>query len=67
MNSSGFRFLDPDQYSAEELNRFVGLLRLQGKVQNPSLHKLQRCKLFFAARYEQGEIVSIGAIKPKTQ
>ena len=44
---------------------FINLLIKQDKVRNPSIEKLYRCK-FLSACTVDGEIVSIGAIKPKT-
>jgi len=55
----------PKDFSNEDLNLFVELLKLQGKVSTPTLIKVNRCK-YLGLCINKGEIVSIGAIKPKT-
>ncbi len=56
---------DPKEFSTADLQMFLKLLIEQGKVQNATLQKIARCKLI-AVCFFKSEMVSIGAIKPKT-
>jgi len=44
---------------------FVELLEEQGKVQNPSVKKVLKCKVFYICYFDDTP-AAIGAIKPKT-
>jgi hypothetical protein len=56
----------PKNFSDEERKTFRDLLEQQGKVTNPTIDKITRCKLLCICR-EDNKIVSIGAIKQKTK
>lgn len=55
----------PEEFTQCEKVRFLDLLKQQGKVRNPSIERVNRCKTLCICKIEN-EIVSIGAIKPKT-
>ena len=55
----------PSDFTNEEKNLIVELLKQQGKVIRPSVDKLNACQ-FIATVKENDVIISIGAIKPKT-
>ena len=55
----------PKHFSEEERERFRSLLEKQGKVTKPSGEKINRCSYLCVCK-ENNQIVSIGAIKPKT-
>jgi hypothetical protein len=55
----------PNEFGPALLDVFLEFLILQGKVNSPSIQRLQRCKLLGAYLHEN-EVASIAAIKPKT-
>ncbi len=55
----------PKTFSFEEKKTFRDLLEQQGKVTNPTLDKINRCK-YLCICNEDNQTVSIGAIKQKT-
>lgn len=55
----------PSEFSEEQKLAIVELLKLQRRVVNPSIQKLNACK-FLGAYISDGTIISVGAIKPKT-
>jgi hypothetical protein len=55
----------PKNFSEEERQIFLDLLKQQGKVTNPTTEKINRCSYLGFCK-ENNQIVSIGAIKPKT-
>lgn len=55
----------PNEFTEKEKEVFVELLKKQKKVVSPSIEKINRCKTLCAC-FCSDEIVSIGAIKPKT-
>lgn len=60
-----FKIGKPNEFTFEEKNEFLKLLKKQNKVLNPSIEKIERCVLLCLA-IVNSEIVSIGAIKPNT-
>jgi hypothetical protein len=65
MKEISYRIGSPAEFKRREKEQFVSLLKKQDKVQNPTLHKVERCRLLCFCIVGD-EIVSIGAIKPKT-
>ena len=55
----------PSSFTEDEKQQIVNLLIKQGKVINPSIEKLNNCRIISALSVDN-EIISIGAIKPKT-
>lgn len=55
----------PKEFSDKEKKSFLDLLIMQDKVVNPTIAKINRCK-FLCACFSGTGMVSIGAIKPKT-
>jgi hypothetical protein len=55
----------PTNFSAADKQTFLKLLIEQKKVVNPSITKIENCKLLCTCRADN-MIVAIGAIKPKT-
>ncbi|MGG7664086.1 GNAT family N-acetyltransferase [Dyadobacter sp. BHUBP1] len=55
----------PSGFQEGELQTFLDLLVLQGKIVRPTMEKVKRCR-YLALCKVGTEIVSIGAIKPKT-
>jgi hypothetical protein len=54
-----------EEISDEDKVKFLHLLGQQGKVTNPTIEKINRCK-FLCLCIINDKIISIGAIKPKT-
>lgn len=65
MAGISFKIGNPTEFTEEEKLLFVDLLKLQGKVVNPTLQKVNSCK-YIAACILDNAMVSIGAIKPAT-
>lgn len=65
MSESTYKLDDPKGFSEEEKQSFLNLLRLQGKMKNPIIEKVNRCRLLCICKVDS-LVVSIGAIKPKT-
>lgn len=65
INDKSFKIGEPSEFTEEQIASFVELLEEQGKVHNPSVEKVKRCKLI-AMGFSWGKPVAIGAIKPKT-
>ncbi len=55
----------PSEFNEGELDTFLALLKEQGKVTKPTLKKIERCELLGIC-LTNTEMVSIGAVKPKT-
>lgn len=55
----------PKDFSSSEINSFLDLLKKQRKVAIPTIAKIERCILLCICKVDN-EVVSIGAIKPKT-
>jgi len=60
-----YKFGIPTSFSSTEKEQFCNMLVKQGKVRNPSVEKLNNCKAICICIGDD-EIISIGAIKPKT-
>ncbi len=61
-----FKLDTPEKFTEQEKKRFCELLIMQDKVVNPTIAKLNRCQ-FLCVCVINKEIVSVGAIKPKTK
>src|SRR5262245_3901420 len=66
MNEIAYKIGEPKNFSDPEKETFLALLKLQNKVQNPTIDKVNRCLLLCLCKVDN-EVVSIGAIKPKTK
>lgn len=55
----------PQNFSDAVKEIFIGLLIQQGKVSNPTMTKVNRCAFLCICKLDN-EIISIAAIKPKT-
>jgi hypothetical protein len=55
----------PSEFSPEDKNSFLKLLKSQGKIINPSIDKINRCKLLGICVLGD-EVISIAAIKVKS-
>lgn len=55
----------PERFSLTERKIFLNLLEQQGKITNPVIEKINRCTFLCVCKVDNS-IVSIGAIKPKT-
>lgn len=60
-----FKIDIPKNFSEQERRTFLDLLNKQGKVKDPTIGKVNRCKLLCVCKVDN-QIVSIGAIKQKT-
>lgn len=60
-----YRIDTPKNYSETEKNAFRDLLEQQGKVPQPTIDKVNRCTFLCVCKVDN-TIISIGAIKPKT-
>ena len=56
----------PTEFTQAEKATFRDLLIKQGKVRNPTVQKVERCVWLCVCKVD-GQIVSIGAIKPATK
>lgn len=65
MKEITYKIDDPKNFTEEERNTFLNLLKKQNKVSEPTKEKINRCKFICICKVD-GEIISIGAIKPKT-
>lgn len=65
MKEITYKIESPKNFSKEEKQVFLDLLIKQEKVQKPTIEKVNRCQLLCVCKVEN-QIVSIGAIKPKT-
>ena len=65
MKSITYKIAPPSNFSDSEKGVFLNLLILQNKVTNPTLLKINRCSILGVCKIND-EIVSIAAIKPKT-
>ena len=65
MSEIGYIINVPEKFSADEREVFRKLLQQQGKMQKVTIDKVNRCQLLCVCRVDNN-IVSIGAIKPKT-
>ena len=52
-------------FSDEERNIFLDMIKQQKKIINPKMERVEHCKLLCICK-EDGKIVSIGAMKPKS-
>lgn len=66
MSTVVYKLEKPAEFSHDEKGVFVKMLLQQGKVNDPTITKLNRCKSLCVCSVNK-EIVSIGAIKPKTK
>jgi hypothetical protein len=65
MTSLTFEVLEKKEITTSKANRFIALLKEQGKVRPPSVDRVKQCqKLIFVLW--NGVAIGIGAIKPKT-
>lgn len=55
----------PKNFSNEERIIFLDMIKQQGKIINPKMERVKRCKLLCIC-FENGKVVSIGAMKPKS-
>jgi hypothetical protein len=60
-----YKVANPEEISDKDKAMFLCLLRQQGKVTNPTIDRINRCKLLCLCIINDN-IISIGAIKPKT-
>jgi hypothetical protein len=60
-----YKIDSPKNFSETERKTFRDLLEKQGKVKNPTIDKVNRCTFLCVCKADNF-IVSIGAIKPKT-
>jgi hypothetical protein len=65
MEEPNYKVDSPKKFTETEIHIFLDLLKQQGKVNNPTIEKINRCSLLCIATIND-IIVSIGAIKPKT-
>jgi GNAT superfamily N-acetyltransferase len=65
MSEIVYKIGSPKEFSESEKKRFRALLVVQGKVSKPTIEKVNRCYLLCLCKVDN-EIISIGAIKPKT-
>jgi len=65
MQVINYKIDDPKNLTEAERKTFLALLIKQNKVRNPTIEKINRCKLIGVC-FVDGELISIGAIKPKT-
>ncbi len=65
MKEIAFKLDSPKNIAEEEKKLFHELLILQGKIKKPTLEKIDLCSLLCLCKVDN-KIVSIGAIKPKT-
>lgn len=65
MSNSFYKIDSPSSFSLNEKEEFRNMLVKQNKVRNPSVKKLDSCKLL-CVYFIDAKMVSIGAIKPKT-
>ncbi len=61
-----YKIENPTNFSESDREAFLNLLKQQRKVTKPTIEKVNRCKLLCVCKIDN-EIVSIGAIKPKTK
>jgi len=66
MIAVNFKYGSPEKFSAREKEIICELLVMQGKVENPSLRKINTFRMISVC-LEGDEIVSVAAIKPKTE
>ena len=66
MSEIEYKIGKPETFLEEERNMFLDLLKLQGRVSHPTIEKINRCSLLCICKVDN-KIVSIGAIKPKTE
>lgn len=60
-----YKLASPKNISVVDKNTFLKLLIQQGKIVNPTMEKINRCTALCLCKLDN-EIISIGAIKPKT-
>ncbi len=60
-----YKIEQPENFSESDKDKFLELLKQQGKVNNPTLDRINNCK-FLCLCIIDDKIISIGAIKPKT-
>lgn len=65
MPTVNFKVDLPEKFSSKEKEIFCEMLLKQGKVKNPSIDKLNNCKILCVCLVN-GDTISIGAIKPKS-
>jgi len=65
MEEITYKIDTPINFSETDKKIFLDLLLQQGKVNNPTIEKINRCTLLCLCKVNN-KIVSIGAIKPKT-
>jgi predicted GNAT family N-acyltransferase len=65
MSNSIYKIDSPSSFSLSEKEEVLHMLVKQNKVLNPSVEKLNNCKLLCVC-FIDTKMVSIGAIKPKT-
>lgn len=65
MQEITYKIDNPKNFTEDEKNIFLDLLKMQNKVIKPTKEKINRCKFICVCKVD-GEIISIGAIKPKT-
>lgn len=66
MYKTVYELNEPKNFSSSNRQAFRDLLVKQAKVTNPTIEKVNRCSLLCFCKVDN-EIVSIGAIKPKTR
>lgn len=65
MQEITYKIDNPKNFTEAERDTFLDLLKKQNKVSKPTKEKINRCKFICVCKVD-GEIISIGAIKPKT-
>lgn len=65
MAEINFKIDKPKNFSVQEKNIFLGMIKQQGKIINPKMDRVERCHLLCICK-EGEKIVSIGAMKPKS-
>ena len=65
MPQINYKYGSPEIFTVPEKEIICDMLIKQGKVENPSLKKINSFKIIGVC-FSDGEIVSIGAVKPQT-
>jgi hypothetical protein len=60
-----YKIDSPSQFSTDEKEQFLALLKKQNKVLNINIERIERCYLLCCC-FDRDNLISIGAIKPKT-
>lgn len=65
MTEVTYKMDTPKNFAKEERNIFLEMIKLQGKIINPQMERVERCKVLCTCKVG-GKLVSIGAMKPKS-